>query len=180
MKIIDLTSEITDKVSFCRQDHHLHLCPQMKQVWWSALLKDTSRIRTHFFWLPVHSSSHYTKRLLNLRGARLIPVFWTTWIDLRETNPDSFAKSWQWNCQSWIKVEVQWSNPYRKLIFTVPWNTHLKLSRWHGCRYPTFVQMRGKTPQSFSTHTRVVTSKKQCRPCLITGSASLAMLYMEE
>ena len=28
-----LMSEITDKVSFGQRDQHLHLCPQMKQVW---------------------------------------------------------------------------------------------------------------------------------------------------
>ena len=32
MEMIGLTSEITDEVSFGRRDHHLHLCPQMKQV----------------------------------------------------------------------------------------------------------------------------------------------------
>ena len=46
--MIGLTSEITDDVSFGRKDHHLHLCSQLKQVWLSALLKGTSRIRTHF------------------------------------------------------------------------------------------------------------------------------------
>ena len=41
--MIGLMSEITDEDSFGRQDHHLHLCPQMKQAWESALLKSTSR-----------------------------------------------------------------------------------------------------------------------------------------
>ena len=33
MKMIGLMSKITDEVGFSRQDHHLHLCPQMKQAW---------------------------------------------------------------------------------------------------------------------------------------------------
>ena len=41
--MIGLTSEITDEVSFGWQAQHLHLCPQMKQVWSSALLRGTSR-----------------------------------------------------------------------------------------------------------------------------------------
>ena len=40
--MIDLMSEITKEVSFSQQDHHLHLCPQMKQAWESVLLKGTS------------------------------------------------------------------------------------------------------------------------------------------
>ena len=40
--MIGFTSEITDKVSSSRWDHHLHLCPQMMQARKSALLKDTS------------------------------------------------------------------------------------------------------------------------------------------
>ena len=31
--MIGLTSEITDAVTFGRRDHHLRLCPQMKQEW---------------------------------------------------------------------------------------------------------------------------------------------------
>ena len=31
--MIGFTSEIIDEVSFGRRDHHLDLCPQMKQVW---------------------------------------------------------------------------------------------------------------------------------------------------
>ena len=31
--MIGLMSEITDKVVFGQLDQHLHLCPQMKQVW---------------------------------------------------------------------------------------------------------------------------------------------------
>ena len=37
--MIGSTSEITDEVSFARQDHHLHLCPQMKQARYSACLQ---------------------------------------------------------------------------------------------------------------------------------------------
>ena len=33
MWMIGLTSEITDEVSFCQRDHHLHLCPRMAQLW---------------------------------------------------------------------------------------------------------------------------------------------------
>ena len=31
--MIGLMSEITDEGSFGQQDHHLRLCPQMKQAW---------------------------------------------------------------------------------------------------------------------------------------------------
>ena len=37
--MIGWTFEITDEVRFGRRDQHLHLCPQMKQVWYSAMLK---------------------------------------------------------------------------------------------------------------------------------------------
>ena len=47
--MICLMSEITDEVNFDQQDHHLHLCLQMKHVWWSALLRRTSWIWTHLF-----------------------------------------------------------------------------------------------------------------------------------
>ena len=46
--MIALMSEITDEISFGRQDHHLHLCPEIKQVWSSGLHKGTSRIQTTF------------------------------------------------------------------------------------------------------------------------------------
>ena len=42
-KWLVLTSEITDEVSFGQRDQHLHLGPQMKQLWYSALLTGTSR-----------------------------------------------------------------------------------------------------------------------------------------
>ena len=47
--MIVLTSEITDEISFGQWDHHLHICPQMKQARQSALVKRTSRIRALFF-----------------------------------------------------------------------------------------------------------------------------------
>ena len=43
MEVIGLTSKITDEVSFGQSEQHLHVCPQMKQVWLSTLLKGTRR-----------------------------------------------------------------------------------------------------------------------------------------
>ena len=51
--MIGLTSEITDEVKFGQQDQHWHLCPQMKQVWYSTLLRGTSQSSKHAMqWLP--------------------------------------------------------------------------------------------------------------------------------
>ena len=78
--MIGFTSEISDDVSFGQQDHHLYLYPQMKQVWWKALLKDTSWIQTHIFRLQVWRS----RKMTNFSREKTVNCVTLVWIWTRE------------------------------------------------------------------------------------------------
>ena len=67
--MVGLTPEIADKVSFCRQDHHVHLCPQMKQILRLSVRRSSQRSVTR-----PHSSPLYLCKYLPFQRPH-IPTF---------------------------------------------------------------------------------------------------------